>query len=308
MIINEGDGMRIGFIGVGNMGGPIGTHLISAGHDLSIFDLNEEALSPLVELGALQVSSAAATAENSEAVFLSLPMPRDVEEVVSGAGGLFSVMDAGQTVIDLSTSSPTLSRSLALEGQGHGIDFLDAPVSGGVYGARKGTLAVMVGGSEEAFERSIPLFELFAAKAVRCGDAGAGNVVKAVNNMLAFVGMMGATEALLLGSKAGVDPKVLREVVEASSGASFVWSSGTRAILRDRLAPSFTSALACKDIGLAVDLADELEVPVPMGRHTQQLLETYRDNGFADEDILATVRALEDEANFVVRGLAPDIQ
>ena len=308
MIINEGDGMRIGFIGVGNMGGPIATHLISAGHDLSIFDLNEAALSPLVELGARQVSSAAATAENSEAVFLSLPMPRDVEEVVSGAGGLFSVMDAGQTVIDLSTSSPTLSRSLALEGQERGIDFLDAPVSGGVYGARKGTLAVMVGGSEEAFERSMPLFELFAAKAVRCGDAGAGNVVKAVNNMLAFVGMMGATEALLLGSKAGVDPKVLREVVEASSGASFVWSSGTRAILRDRLAPSFTSALACKDIGLAVDLADELEVPVPMGRHTQQLLETYRDNGFADEDILATVRALEDEANFVVRGLAPDIQ
>ena len=290
------------------MGGPIAAHLISAGHDLSIFDLNEDAMGPLVELGAKPVSSAAATAENSEAVFLSLPMPRDVEEVVSGADGLFSVMDAGQTVIDLSTSSPTLSRSLAVEGQERGIDFLDAPVSGGVYGARKGTLAVMVGGSEKAFERTMPLFELFAAKVVRCGDAGAGNVVKAVNNMLAFVNMMGATEALLLGSKAGVDPKVLREVVEASSGASFVWSSGTRAILRDRLAPSFTSALACKDIGLAVDLADELEVPVPMGRHTQQLLETYRDNGFADEDILATVRALEDEANFVVRGLAPDIQ
>ena len=273
-----------------------------------IFDLDEEALSPLVELGAQPVSSAAATAEDSEVVFLSLPMPSDIEEVVSGAGGLFSVMRDGQIVIDLSTSSPTLSRSLAAEGQSHGIDFLDAPVSGGVYGARKGTLAVMVGGSNDAFERCTPLFELFAAKAVRCGDAGAGNVVKAVNNMLAFVGMMGATEALLLGSKAGVDPKVLREVVEASSGASFVWSSGTRAILRDRLAPSFTNALACKDIGLAVDLADELEVPVPMGRHTQQLLESYRDSGFADEDILATVRALEDEAGFVVRGLARDIQ
>ena len=290
------------------MGGPIATHLISAGHELLLFDLNEDAMRPLVELGAKPVSSTAATAGDSEVVFLSLPMPRDVEEVVSGAGGLFSVMDAGQTVIDLSTSSPTLSRSLALEGQERGIDFLDAPVSGGVYGARKGTLAVMVGGSETAFERTMPLFELFAAKAVRCGDAGAGNVVKAVNNMLAFVSMMGATEALLLGTKAGVDPKVLLEVVEASTGTSFVWSSGTRAILRDRLAPSFTSALACKDIGLAVDLADELEVPVPMGRHTRQLLETYRDNGFADEDILATVRALEDEANFVVRGLAPDIQ
>lgn len=289
------------------MGGPIATHLISAGHELLVFDLNDDATRPLAELGAKPVSSAAATAGDSEAVFLSLPMPRDVEEVVSGADGLFSVMNPGQTVIDLSTSSPTLSRSLALEGQERGIDFLDAPVSGGVHGARKGTLAVMVGGSEKAFKRTMPLFELFAAKAVRCGDTGAGNVVKAVNNMLAFVSMMGATEALLLGTKAGVDPKVLLEVVEASTGTSFVWSSGTRAILRDRLAPSFTSALACKDIGLAVDLADELEVPVPMGRHTRQLLETYRDNGFADEDILATVRALEDEANFVVRGLAPDI-
>jgi 3-hydroxyisobutyrate dehydrogenase-like beta-hydroxyacid dehydrogenase len=125
--------------------------------------------------------------------------------------------------------------------------------------------------------------------------------------MLAFIGMMGTTEALLLGAKAGVDPRILREVVEASSGASFVWNSGTRAILRDRLAPSFTNALACKDIGLAVDLAEEFEVPVPMGRRTQQLLEQYRDNGFADEDVLATIRFLEEEADFVVRGLAPDV-
>ena len=300
--------MRIGFIGVGNMGGPIAAHLISAGHDLLVFDLNDEALDQAAELGATAVSSVAEAAVDAEVVFLSLPMPRDVEEVVSGEGGLFDVMDAGRIVIDLSTSSPTLSRSLALEAQERGLDFLDAPVSGGIYGARKGTLAVMVGGSVEAFERSQPLFDLFAAKAIRCGDAGAGNVVKAVNNMLAFVGMMGTTEALLLGSKAGVDPKVLREVVEASSGASFVWSSATRAILRDRLAPSFTNALACKDIGLAVDLADELEVPVPMGRQTQQLLENYRDNGFADEDILATIRALEEQASFVVRGIAPDVQ
>jgi len=118
---------------------------------------------------------------------------------------------------------------------------------------------------------------------------------------------MGTTEALLLGAKAGVDPRILREVVEASSGASFVWNSGTRAILRDRLAPSFTNSLACKDIGLAVDLAEEFEVPVPMGRHTQQLLEQYRDNGFANEDVLATIRSLEEEAGYVVRGLAPDV-
>ena len=299
--------MRVGFIGVGNMGGPIATHLVAAKHELRAFDLNEQSLERVVELGAHRAASASNAAEGAEVVFLSLPMPSDVEQVVSGDGGLFDVMAAGTTVVDLSTSSPSLSRHLADEGKERGIDFLDAPVSGGVYGARKGTLAVMVGGSEEAFARCQSLLETFGAKVVRCGDAGAGNVVKAVNNMLAFIGMMGTTEALLLGAKAGVDPRILREVVEASSGASFVWNSGTRAILRDRLAPSFTNSLACKDIGLAVDLAEEFEVPVPMGRRTQQLLEQYRDNGFADEDVLATIRFLEEEADFVVRGLAPDV-
>ena len=300
--------MRIGFIGVGNMGGPIAAHLVAAGHDLCVFDIDAQAVMGLVEGGATHGSSVSDVAQSAEVVFLSLPLPSDVENVVVGDAGVFSAMKPGGVVVDLSTSSPSLSRSLAAHAVEQELDFLDAPVSGGVYGARKGTLAVMVGGSEEAFGYVEPILEHFAAKVVRCGEVGAGNVVKAVNNMLAFIGMMGATEALLLGSKAGVEPSVLREVIEASSGASFVWSSGTRAILRDRLAPSFTNALACKDIGLAVELAEEIEVPLPMGRHTQQLLENYRDNGFAEEDILATVRALESEANFVVRGLAPDIQ
>ena len=165
----------------------------------------------------------------------------------------------------------------------------------------------MVGGPEDVFETYKPVLETFAAKVILCGEVGAGNVVKIVNNMLAFINMMGITEALLLGAKAGVDPLVLREVVQASSGASFVWDSGTRAILRDRLAPSFTTTLGCKDIGLAMDLAGELDVPVPMGERAAKLLQGYRDNGFADEDILATVRSLEEQANFIVRGLAPDV-
>ena len=128
--------MRIGFIGVGNMGGPIATHLLAAEHDLQAFDLNSQSLDRMAELGADKATSAANAADNAEVVFLSLPMPRDVEGVVSGDGGLFGTMSVGTTVIDLSTSSPSLSRQLAVEGQERGIDFLDAPVSGGVYGAR----------------------------------------------------------------------------------------------------------------------------------------------------------------------------
>ncbi len=299
--------MRIGFIGVGNMGGPIAGHVIGAGHDVGVFDLRAELVEPLVEGGGRRAGSLAEAADGADAIMLSLPTPRDVEEVVTGDGGLLSSLRPGSAIVDLTTSSPTVSRELSRQGTERGIAFLDAPVSGGVYGARKGTLAVMVGGPEDVFHVYEPVLQTFAARVVHCGDVGAGNVVKIVNNMLAFINMMGVTEALLLGARAGVDPTVLREVVQASSGASFVWDSGTRAILRDRLAPSFTTTLGCKDIGLAVDLAAELDVPIPMGAHTASLLVDYRDNGFADEDLLATVRRLEEQADFVVRGLAPDV-
>jgi 3-hydroxyisobutyrate dehydrogenase len=295
--------MRLGFIGVGNMGGPMAGHVIGGGHDVGVFDLRSELVDPLVEAGGRRTESVAEAADGAEAVLLSLPMPSDVEEVVADDGGLLDLLEAGSAILDLTTSSPTVSRELAQLAQERGIAFLDAPISGGVYGARKGTLAVMVGGPEDVFATYEPVLSTFAAKVVRCGDVGAGNVVKIVNNMLAFINMMGVTEGLLLGTKAGVDPDVLREVVQASSGASFVWDSGTRAILRDRLGPSFTTTLASKDIGLAVDLAAELDVPVPMGAKTQALITGYRDNGFASDDVLATVRALEEQADFQVRGL-----
>ncbi|MGI9612169.1 MAG: NAD(P)-dependent oxidoreductase [Acidimicrobiales bacterium] len=295
--------MRLGFIGVGNMGGPMAGHVIAAGHDVGVFDLRSELVDPLVEAGGRRAESVADAADGAEAVLLSLPMPSDVEEVVADDGGLLDLLETGSAILDLTTSSPTVSRELAQLAAERGIAFLDAPISGGVYGARKGTLAVMVGGPEDVFATYEPVLSTFAAKVVRCGDVGAGNVVKIVNNMLAFINMMGVTEGLLLGAKAGVDPNVLREVVQASSGASFVWDSGTRAILRDRLGPSFTTTLASKDIGLAVDLAAELDVPVPMGAKTQSLITGYRDNGFATDDVLATVRALEEQADFQVRGL-----
>ena len=295
--------MRLGFIGLGNMGGPMAGHVIAAGHDVGLYDLRPELIEPLDAAGGRAADSVADAADGAEAVLLSLPRPSDVEEVVADDGGLLDILDPGSAILDLTTSSPTVSRELAQLAGERDIAFLDAPISGGVYGARKGTLAVMVGGPEDVFATYEPVLASFAAKVVRCGDVGAGNVVKLVNNMLAFINMMGVTEGLLLGAKAGVDPAVLQEVVKASSGASFVWDSGTRAILRDRLGPSFTTALATKDLGLATDLAAEFDVPVPMGAHAQALIEGYRDNGYVDQDVLATVRALEEQAEFQVRGL-----
>ncbi len=277
-------------------------NLIKAGHSLRINDLRREAARNLEDAGAVWVSHPEDVARDARAVLLSLPMPNDVEQVMNEGDGVLAGLERGGTVIDLSTNSPTAVRRLAELSSSHGISFLDAPVSGGVRGARKGTLAIMVGGEKPVFDTFRPVLQVMGTNVFHIGEVGAGNVAKLVNNMLAFIHMMGSAEALIMGAKAGVDPNILWKVVKASSGNSFVWESGTRAILRDRLAPTFTIDLACKDMGLANDLGAELGVPLKMAGAAHDLLKHYQATGFAREDVLATISALESEVHTLVRG------
>lgn len=293
--------MKLGFVGVGNMGNPMALNLIKAGHALRVTDLRREAATNLEEAGAIWTHSPREVATDADVVFLSLPMPTDVERVVLTDNGVLAGMRSGGTIIDMSTNAPTVVRGLAEKAKTQGVAFLDAPVSGGVRGARNATLAVMVGGDKAVYERCEPLLKAIG-NVFYVGDTGAGNVAKLVNNMLAFIHMMGAAEAIVLGTKAGVDPNILWQVVKASSGNSFVWESGTRAILRDRLAPTFTIDLASKDIGLATSLAKELEVPLTMGPAAEELIRHYQANGYAKEDVLATVKELEKQVGTTVRG------
>jgi 3-hydroxyisobutyrate dehydrogenase-like beta-hydroxyacid dehydrogenase len=256
----------------------------------------------LEEAGATWVNSPKEAATGVEATFLSLPMPADVERVVLAENGVLAGMRSGGTIIDMSTNSPTVVRSLAEKTKAKGVTFLDAPVSGGVRGARNATLAIMVGGDKTAYDKYEPALKAIGSNVFYCGDVGNGNVVKLCNNMLAFIHMMGAAEAIVLGTKAGVDPNVLWQAVKASSGGSFVWESGTRAILRDRLAPTFTIDLASKDISLAAALAKDFEVPLKMGTAALELIQNYQATGYAKEDVLATVKELEKQTGTVVRG------
>ena len=294
--------MKLGFIGVGNMGNPMALNLIKAGHSLLVHDIRREAATNLEEAGATWVNSTKEAATGVEVAFLSLPMPADVERVVLAENGALAGMRSGGTIIDMSTNSPAVVRGLAEKTKAKGVTFLDAPVSGGVRGARNATLAVMVGGDKVVYEKYELLLKAIGSNVFHCGDSGAGNVVKLVNNMLAFIHMMGAAEAIVLGTKAGVDPNILWQAVKASSGGSFVWESGTRAILRDRLAPTFTIDLASKDISLATALAKEFAVPLKMGTAAEELIRHYQTNGYAKEDVLATVKELEKLAGVVVRG------
>lgn len=294
--------MKLGFIGVGNMGNPMALNLLKAGHSLQIHDLRREAAANLEEAGAIWVNSPKEAATGTDVALLSLPMPADVERVVLADSGVLAGMERGGTIIDMSTNSPTVVRGLAEKTQAKGVAFLDAPVSGGVRGARNATLAVMVGGDKTVYDKYESVLKAIGANVFYVGGVGAGNVAKLVNNMLAFINMMGAAEGIVLGAKAGVDPNVLWQVIKASSGGSFTWESGTRAILRDRLAPTFTIDLASKDIGLATGLAKELGVPLKMGEAAEELIRHYQANGYAKEDVLATVKELEKQVGTIVRG------
>jgi 3-hydroxyisobutyrate dehydrogenase len=294
--------MKLGFIGVGNMGNPMAANLQKAGHGLQVYDIKREAAQNLLDAGATWANSPKEAATGVDYVFLSLPMPADVERVVLSEDGVLAAMKSGGIIVDMSTNSPTVVRSLAEKTKAKGVTFIDAPVSGGVRGARNATLAIMAGGDKAAYDKCEPLLKAMGANVFYCGDIGAGNVVKLVNNMLAFIHMMGAAEAVVLGKKAGVDPNILWQAVKASSGGSFVWESGTRAILRDKLAPTFTIDLASKDIGLATKLAEEFGVPLTMGKAAEGLIRGYQTGGYAKEDVLATVKELEKQAGVTVRG------
>jgi len=262
----------------------------------------------LLAAGATWAPSPAAVAAASDVTFMSLPTPAIVDQVVRGADGLLAGASPGTAIVDLSTNSPTVVRALAAAAAERGVTVLDAPVSGGVAGARRGRLALMVGGDPAAFERHRPLLDVLGDRVFHLGDVGAGSVAKLVNNMQFFHGLVATVESLVLAAKAGVDLRLLREVVQAGSGASFVFDYGAKAILDDRLAPNFTVALAAKDAELTVALADELGVPLPAGAHVAELLRHYRDTGLAADDVLGIVRPLEALAGVTVRAPATPTQ
>ena len=213
--------------------------------------------------------------------------------MVTGKEGLLAGARTGTVIVDLSTNSPEVVRALAALAAEDGVTLLDAPVSGGVAGARKATLAVMVGGDEPTFEACRPLFEVIGQRIFYLGPSGAGSVAKLVNNLLFFHGLMGSLEALVLAGKAGVDLTILRDVVQASSGGSFVWDFASRAILKDRLAPNFSVTLAAKDAdSMLLATAVTMWASHPARHPRRCRARRYRDGGYATDDVLTIVKAL----------------
>jgi 3-hydroxyisobutyrate dehydrogenase-like beta-hydroxyacid dehydrogenase len=294
--------MQVGFIGFGNMGMPMCTNLIAAGHDVCVFDLRPEATKACKTMGATVAQSAADAASEVEVVMTSLPRPSDVEAVAIGANGIIEGAAPGTIYADLTTNSPVVSKRVGTELAAKDIAMIDAPVSGGVVGARKATLAIMAGGDEAAYQICLPLFEAMGQNISHLGEQGCGCVANIVNNLIAFCSMAAGAEGLMLGAAAGIDPVKLDNVIRASSGNSMAYRGIARKSLEGDWSPSFTVDLAYKDMHLALELADELEIPLPLSAQVHNLMRMAKGLGFGSNDASAIMRVYETTLQRTVRG------
>ena len=295
---------KVGFIGLGNMGGGMSANIQRAGHEMVVFDLREEAAKPLLEGGARLANSPAEVSELSDVIFTSLPGPKEVEAVALGPQGILEGIRPGSIYVDLSSSRPSLIRQMEPTFRQKGIHILDAPVSGGKSGAASGDLAVMVGGEREIFDRIKPILDSFGDKVFYAGAIGAGSICKLVHNMIGHSVRQAIAEGLTLGVKAGVEPEALWESVRRGSlGRMRVLHEGlVRTMFRGEYEPaSFALNLAFKDISLATELAREYNVPMPMSTLAEQIAMQAMNRGWAEQDSSVTVRLQEEQAQVEVR-------
>ena len=296
--------MKIGFIGLGKMGGPMALNMIKAGHNLTVYDVRREAAEPHLAAGARWADSPEAIAAENELVVTSLPGPKEIDEVALGDGGIMRGIRSGAVYVDLSTNSPAAIRRLHTIFKEKHVEVLDAPVSGGIPGARNATLAVMVGGDRATFEKIKPALDAIGDKVSYVGECGAGSVAKLVHNMVAICSTQLLAEAFTMGVKAGVAPDALLKAVQDGAYGKGMLLTGSlpKMVFRgnfDRV--SFALKLARKDLGLATEVGRELNVPMPLANLVEQDLLAAIANGLGDKDSTAAVTIQEGRAAVKIR-------
>ena len=288
----------VGFIGVGNMGNPMAFNVLKAGFPMAVFDLNGKAMDNLVDAGAKRAGSAREVVDHAEILLTSLPASPDVEAMYLDAGGLVERAKPGTILIDLSSVLPSTPRKIEPRAKSRGVHFLEAPVSGGVSGARAATLAIMVGGDAEPLKRAEPVLRAIGPNIFHVGPVGAGNTVKAINNMMACVNGVAMMEGLVLGVKAGLDPMTIYEVVKASSGGSKALERIPRALIPRDFEPGFKVALMNKDLETFNTIAKELHVPVSFSNVAQRYQQAAMAAGLAEQDTSVVLTIIEKLAAF----------
>lgn len=283
----------VGFIGVGNMGNPMAGNILKTGFPLTIFDTHAPAMANLVGAGAKAGGSAADVVDRSEIVLTCLPASPDVEAAYLEPGGLVERARPGMILVDLSSVLPSTPRTIEPRARARGVHFLEAPVSGGVSGARAATLAVMVGGDAAVLERARPVLRALGPNVFHVGPVGAGNTVKAINNMMSCVNGLAMMEGVAVGLKAGLDPMTIYEVVKASSGGSKSLERLPTAIVPRKFDPGFKVRLMNKDLETFTAIAKEFHVPVSFANVAQRYEQMAMAAGLADQDTSVVMTLIE---------------
>jgi 3-hydroxyisobutyrate dehydrogenase len=285
--------ISVGFIGVGNMGNPMASNVLKAGFPLVVYDKNSQAAENLIQAGAQRAASAREVVERSEITLTSLPASPDVEAVYLDPEGLVDSAGPGTILIDLSSVLPSTPRKIEPRAKGRGVHFLEAPVSGGVTGARAATLAIMVGGDPEVLTRAQPVLRAIGPNIFHVGPVGSGNTVKAINNMMACVNALAMMEGVVLGVKAGLDPMTIYEVVKASSGGSKALERIPSSLIPRKFEPGFKVQLMNKDLETFNIIAKDLHVPVSFANVAQQYQQAAIAAGLADQDTSVVMTIIE---------------
>ncbi|EPJ51086.1 MAG: 3-hydroxyisobutyrate dehydrogenase [Osedax symbiont Rs2] len=294
---------NIGFIGLGNMGGPMAANLVKAGHSVSVFDLSKEAVATLVATGATAALSAKEAVNGAQFVISMLPAGAHVEGLyLSGDDPLFDHLAQDALVIDSSTIDAKTAQKVAAAAGERGINFIDAPVSGGVGGAVAGTLSFMVGASEQQFANAKAVLEVMGKNIFHAGVQGSGQIAKACNNMLLAILMTGTSEALNMGVKNGLDPKVLSEIMRLSSGGNWALEVYNpypgvmpNAPASNNYQGGFQTDLMFKDLGLAMELSQLSASPTPMGSQARALFNLHKAKGNGGLDFSSVIQAYQDQ-------------
>ncbi|KYH31786.1 2-(hydroxymethyl)glutarate dehydrogenase [Moorella mulderi DSM 14980] len=292
---------KIGFIGLGQMGGRMCKRLIE-GNDVIAFDVNKNRLKQVVDLGAKEAKSPKELAAYSDFILASLPDSNVVESVVFGQDGIIEGCQSGAVFIDLSSSRPASTQKIALELKKKNVSMLDAPVSRGVAAAEKGTLSMMVGGDAAVLEKCKPILQILATDIYHVGDIGAGHILKMLNNLVSSTCFIITAEALVLGAKAGLDPKLVNDVLNASSGRSYATEKRfPDYVFKNNLNSGFSIKLMHKDISMCLEFAQQMLVPLPVGSSVVQTYTTAMSQGRGDDDNLCMVEIMEKIVGVKVR-------
>ena len=275
---------KIGFVGLGIMGKPMAKNLLKAGYELVVFDINQEAVAEVVAAGAVKAENAKEVAAKSEAVITMLPNSPHVKTAVLGENGVLAGAKPGLILIDMSSIAPLAAQEVAAAVAKQGVEMLDAPVSGGEPKAIDGSLSIMVGGKQEIFDRCVELLSKMGKSVVRCGDIGAGNTTKLANQIIVALNIAALSEALVLATKAGVDPELVFNAIRGGLAGSTVMEAKAPMILAGNFKPGFKIDLHIKDLANAIETGHDVGVPLPLTASVMEILQALKVDGKGQND------------------------